>query len=169
MERINLFLSNLLLVLLLVLMQPVNATGKTNYQSVAIGSSMQKGILFYINEYRAKRGLKPLKMNNLMSKEAEIHSREMANHKIGFGHQDFNKRIKRIYTEIKFCRGGAENVAYNYKDAQDVVKNWLTSPGHRRNIVGNYNLTGIGLARDSRGKIYFTQIFLRTDNPTYAG
>lgn len=108
-------------------------------------------------------------MNNLISKEAEIHSREMAMHKIGFGHKDFNKRIKRIYTEIQDCRGGAENVAYNYKDAQDVVKNWLTSPGHRRNILGNYNLTGIGLARDSRGKIYFTQIFLRTDNPAYTG
>ncbi|OCH97199.1 SCP-like extracellular [Legionella jamestowniensis] len=148
--------------------QPLNA-GNEKPQSSAIGSSMQKGILLYVNEYRAKKGLKPLKMNNLISKEAEIHSREMAMHKIGFGHKDFNKRIKRIYTEIQDCRGGAENVAYNYKDAQDVVKNWLTSPGHRRNILGNYNLTGIGLARDSRGKIYFTQIFLRTDNPAYTG
>ncbi|KTD08483.1 CAP domain-containing protein [Legionella jamestowniensis] len=167
MKAIKLILSATMVSLFLSF-QPLNA-GNEKPQSSAIGSSMQKGILLYVNEYRAKKGLKPLKMNNLISKEAEIHSREMAMHKIGFGHKDFNKRIKRIYTEIQDCRGGAENVAYNYKDAQDVVKNWLTSPGHRRNILGNYNLTGIGLARDSRGKIYFTQIFLRTDNPAYTG
>lgn len=167
MKRVNLFFSNILIVLLLIVAQPIIA--KTNTQSVAIGSSMQKGILFYVNQYRAKRGLKPLKMNLMMSKEAETHSREMANHKVGFGHKDFNKRIKHLYSEIKDCRGGAENVAYNYKDAQDVVKNWMTSPGHRRNIMGSYNLTGIGLARDSRGKIYFTQIFLRTADPRFVG
>ncbi|KTC77112.1 CAP domain-containing protein [Legionella brunensis] len=168
MKRVNLFLHHIVIALLLGLVQPTIAA-KANNSSVAIGSPMQKAVLKYINEYRAQRGLAPLKMNSAMSKEAEIHSREMATHKIGFGHKDFNKRIKRLFTEIQQCRGGAENVAYNYKDAQDVVKNWLTSPGHRRNIMGNYNLTGIGLARDSRGKIYFTQIFLRTDNPTYIG
>ncbi|CEK09723.1 CAP domain-containing protein [Legionella hackeliae] len=167
MKKLRLFLS-VCLASLLMMVQPTLAA-KTSNQSVAIGSPMQKAILYYVNEYRAKKGLKPLKMNVIMSKEAEIHSREMATHKIGFGHQDFNKRIKRLYSEIQQCRGGAENVAYNYKDAQDVVKNWLTSPGHRRNILGSYNLTGIGLARDSRGKIYFTQIFLRTDNPAFVG
>jgi uncharacterized protein YkwD len=70
-----------------------------------------------------------------------------------------------LYSQIKQCEGGAENVAYNYKNAQDVVRNWIASSGHRRNIEGNYNLTGIGLARDRRGKLYFTQIFLRTKNP----
>lgn len=167
MKVIKLILSATMVSLFLSI-QPLNA-GNEKPKSAAIGSAMQKGILFYVNEYRVKKGLKPLKMNNLISKEAEIHSREMATHKIGFGHKDFNKRIKRIYTAIQDCRSGAENVAYNYKDAQDVVKNWLTSPGHRRNILGNYNLTGIGLARDSRGKIYFTQIFLRTENPVYTG
>ncbi|ARG98901.1 SCP-like extracellular [Legionella micdadei] len=122
-----------------------------------------------MNEYRAKHGLKPLKLDSLMSKEAAKHSRDMARHAIPFGHKNFDKRIHRIFAKIKQCQGGAENVAYNYKDGKDVVRNWLTSPGHRRNIVGNYNLTGIGLARDKKGKLYFTQIFLRTTNPVYQG
>ncbi|WP_156812353.1 CAP domain-containing protein [Legionella tunisiensis] len=108
-------------------------------------------------------------MNKLISQEAERHSRDMANHRIPFGHQYFSTRIKRIFDEIQQCRGGAENVAYNYRDAKIVVEQWLTSPGHRRNIEGRYNLTGIGLARDSRGKLYFTQIFVRTDNAAYLG
>ncbi|MCA0403416.1 MAG: CAP domain-containing protein [Proteobacteria bacterium] len=131
---------------------------------VAIDSANQKAILFYVNKHRASKGLRPLKLNNVMSSAATIHSRDMARHSIPFGHKHFDKRIKRLYGKIKNCQAGSENVAYNYKDGQDVVKNWLTSRLHRRNIEGNFNLTGIGLARDSRGKLYFTQIFLRTKN-----
>lgn len=159
--------ANALIVLSFLSLFHSEAAAKSTQENVETGSSMEKAILYYVNQYRAQKGLPALKMNKQMSREAEIHSREMAAHKISFGHKDFNKRIKRLFAEIKDCRGGAENVAYNYKGAQDVVKNWMTSLGHRRNILGHYNLTGIGLARDSKGKIYFTQIFLKTDNPAY--
>ncbi|MEB3337507.1 MAG: hypothetical protein VKJ46_08605 [Leptolyngbyaceae bacterium] len=36
----------------------------------------------------------------------------------------------------------------------------MKSPGHLKNIKGQYNLTGIGIAKDSQGKYYFTQIFI---------
>lgn len=155
-----------LLVTLVIAMSQQAFAAQTN-KTASIDEVNQKAILVYVNEYRAKRGLKPLKMNNLMSAEAAKHSRDMARHAIPFGHKYFDKRIHRLFAQIKECRGGSENVAYNYKDAKDVVRNWLTSPGHRRNIEGNFNLTGIGLARDKKGKLYFTQIFLRTDNPAY--
>ncbi|WP_058496267.1 CAP domain-containing protein [Legionella drozanskii] len=152
---------------LMSLFQSTIAAQSPIKKTETVDSANQKAILVYVNEYRAKRGLKPLKMNNLMSAEAAKHSRDMANHAIPFGHQYFDKRIHRLFNAIQQCQGGSENVAYNYKDAKDVVRNWLTSRGHRRNIEGNYNLTGIGLARDKRGKLYFTQIFLRTTNPAY--
>lgn len=125
-------------------------------------TAIQNAILVYVNEYRQKQGLSPLKMNRHIVIEAKKHSTDMADHSIPFGHQNFMSRIKRLHTQIKHSNAGAENVAYNYKSAQDVVKNWLRSPGHKANIDGNYNLTGIGIARDQKGKIYFTQIFLRT-------
>ncbi|WP_035919025.1 CAP domain-containing protein [Legionella fairfieldensis] len=134
---------------------------------VTIDAANQKAILKYVNQDRIQHGLKPLQMNKLMSDEAAKHSRDMAKHRIPFGHQYFGKRIHRLFGQIKLCQSGAENVAYAYKDGKAVVMNWLTSPGHRRNIRGNYNLTGIGLARDEKGKIYYTQIFLRTTNPVY--
>ena len=130
--------------------------------------AIQNSILIYINEYRQKHGLSALKMDNNIVKEAKNHSIDMANHTMPFGHKYFLSRIDRLHSKIKNSGAGAENVAYNYKDAQDVVKNWLRSPGHKRNIDGNYNLTGIGIARDSKGKIYFTQIFLRTGNGGHA-
>jgi uncharacterized protein YkwD len=125
-------------------------------------TSIQNSILVYINQYRQQHGLNALKMDSRISLEAKKHSIDMAKHSIPFGHQHFLKRINTIHSKIKNSGAGAENVAYNYKDAQDVVRNWLKSPGHKRNIDGNYDLTGIGIARDQKGKIYFTQIFLKS-------
>jgi uncharacterized protein YkwD len=45
--------------------------------------------------------------------------------------------------------------------AREVVDGWLNSPGHRRNIEGDFRLTGIGIAKRSDGMVYFTQIFIR--------
>ena len=136
-----------------------NNTAPNNKNS---DQSIEHAVLIHINEYRQKHGLSPLKMDERISKEARNHSLDMARHRVSFGHKYFLKRINTLHAQIKNSGAGAENVAYNYKDGQDVVKNWLTSPGHKRNIDGNYNLTGIGVARDAKGKIYFTQIFLKT-------
>ncbi|MCL9683423.1 CAP domain-containing protein [Legionella maioricensis] len=152
--------------LVLSLLQLAHA-GKSIKQ-VDSDTAIQNAILVHINEYRQKHGLSPLKMDDKIVKEAKIHSLDMANHRMPFGHKYFNSRIDRLHAQIKNSNAGAENVAYNYKNAQDVVNNWVRSPGHKRNIEGNYNLTGIGIARDKQGKIYFTQIFLRTGRGAYA-
>ena len=86
----------------------------------------------------------------------------MASGKVAFGHDGFSARVKA--TGIAYS-GAAENVAYNQgsKDpATTAVQGWLKSSGHLTNIKGNYNLTGIGVASNSKGQIYFTQIFLRS-------
>ncbi|MGA1825447.1 MAG: CAP domain-containing protein [bacterium] len=48
-----------------------------------------------------------------------------------------------------------------YSDpAGRVVERWLNSPGHKKNIEGNYNLTGIGVVQANNLTYYFTQIFV---------
>ncbi len=123
--------------------------------------AMQNEILSYINKYRITHGMLPLKMNPLITHEARVHSQDMAQHKLPFGHLKYEQRMNRLLKSINHANGGAENVAYNYKNAEIVVREWLKSPGHRQNIRGNYNLTGIGIARDERGRIYYTQMFVR--------
>ncbi|MDI1352243.1 MAG: CAP domain-containing protein [bacterium] len=144
-------------IILLSLFQVAQATN-----SKFTEDTLQNEILSHINQYRKQHHLPMLQMNSYMVKEAKQHSIDMATHKIPFGHQYFIKRINRLNAQIKNSGGGAENVAYNYKDAEDVVNNWLRSPGHKRNIDGNYDLTGVGVAYDKKGQIYFTQIFLKT-------
>lgn len=125
--------------------------------------SQESAVLQHVNEYRAKHGLSALIFNSTMSQEAVAHSRAMATSHIGFGHLGFEGRIKRLYRVIPNANGGSENVAAGKWNAKQVVDGWMNSPGHRRNILGHYNVTGIGIAHDSRGRTYYTQIFIRKD------
>ncbi|MFJ1268281.1 CAP domain-containing protein [Legionella lytica] len=150
-----------------------NAYANVQPQVVESETAIQNAVLVHINAYRKQHGLSPLKMDNDMVREARQHSLDMATHRMPFGHQDFAKRITRLHKQLKNTGAGAENVAYNYKNAQIVVQQWVRSSGHKRNIVGNYDLTGIGVIRDKQGKLYYTQLFLRTSKgntpkPTHA-
>lgn len=116
-----------------------------------------------INQYRQSLDLDPLSLNDQISQQAEAHSQDMAQQKVKFGHRGFASRIKALANDISY-RSAAENVAYNqgYGDpAEQAVTGWLKSKGHRKNIVGNYNLTGIGVAKNQQGEYYFTQIFIK--------
>jgi uncharacterized protein YkwD len=124
-------------------------------------TSIQNAVLFYINEYRQHHGLSKLTMDSRMVAQAKQHSQDMANHRMGFGHKYFEQRIATLRSQIKNTGAGSENVAYNYKNAREVVQQWVKSPGHRRNIEGHFNLTGVGVARDKQGKLYYTQMFLQ--------
>jgi len=41
------------------------------------------------------------------------------------------------------------------------VQGWLKSPGHRKNIKGDFDVTGIGVSKNAQGDYYFTQIFIK--------
>jgi len=125
-------------------------------------AAIEQSVFNQINQYRASKGLKALTRNSSIDTQARIHSQNMASGKVPFGHQGFSERIKA--TKISYS-GAAENVAYNkgYSDpATQAVQGWLKSSGHLQNIQGNYNLTGIGVATNSKGEVYFTQIFLKS-------
>lgn len=143
---------------------PATTPGKREITCItasAFRAGMEDDILKYINAYRRKKGLRPLVMNATISAEAQKHSENMAARRTSFGHNGFQGRMKRITSSpaINGASGVAENVALGSTTAKEVVDNWLKSPMHRQNIVGDYNLTGIGVAADKKGTLYFTQIF----------
>lgn len=83
----------------------------------------------------------------------------MAEKKVAFGHDGFNDRAKRYPFP---SRGAGENVAYtNDPDdiANKVVNGWINSPGHRKNLLGNFNVCSIGVYKNSEGFWYLTQLF----------
>ena len=120
------------------------------------------GLLNKVNEYRQKRGLKQLKLHDIVTSHARLHSQNMAKGRVRFGHDGFPERAKsiRFYLSVMEI---SENLAVNkgYEDPVDVAFTTLMqSPGHRRNIEGDFDMTGIGVEKTSDGSYYFTQIFV---------
>jgi uncharacterized protein YkwD len=77
-------------------------------------------------------------------------------------HDGFDNRVEIIKQVIPYS-GAAENVAFNMGHARPddtAIRGWIKSPGHNQNMLGNYDLTGIGVA-ERGGNYYFTQIFIQ--------
>lgn len=127
-------------------------------------STLEQSIYQQINQYRQSHQLPPLKLDARISTQAKIHSQNMASGKVPFSHQGFDKRISAIDSQISY-RAAAENVAYNQGYAnptKQAVAGWIKSQGHRINIEGQYNLTGIGVVKNAKNEYYFTQIFINS-------
>jgi uncharacterized protein YkwD len=116
-----------------------------------------------INNYRLSRGLQALKISGAISRVCEDLSQDMAGGRASFSHDGFDSRAKEIKKQME-VHDIAENIAWNYgysDPASQTVDQWLKSPGHKKNIDGNYEYTGIGVAKSRDGKYYFVQIFAR--------
>ena len=126
-------------------------------------TQLEQSIYQQINHYRASLGLPALVIADSLTQQARQHSQDMAAGKMPFSHQGFDQRVKEIAKSVPY-RGATENIAYNmgYEDpTTQAVESWLKSPGHLKNIQGAYGLTGVGVSRNAKGEIYFTQIFIR--------
>ncbi len=130
------------------------------YSTEVRANSMEKEILQFVNDDRTQHNLPLLQMNEFESSLASKHSQDMANGRVKFGHDGFDSRAKAIQKTLGSTEVG-ENVASGQMTAREVVNGWLNSPGHKKNIEGDFILTGIGYATNRKGDIYFTQIFSR--------
>lgn len=117
-----------------------------------------------VNGHRARTGLPALRWDDDVATVAQRHSREMARGGRPFGHQGFDARAAEIQ-QLGTVAQIAENVADDNRTGPQlpaqVVEGWLSSTGHRRNLEGDFTVTGIGVAESSDGVRFFTQIFVQ--------
>lgn len=118
----------------------------------------QQRVLELVNEERAKGGLSPLVMDAcLRDRAAQEWSEQMAREQRMY-HQPMSEVSRK-------CPGSpyvGENVAMGYRDPEAVMRGWMNSSGHRANIMnGNYKKLGVGVAKGSDGRLYWTQNFSR--------
>ncbi|UYV36941.1 CAP domain-containing protein [Rhodobacteraceae bacterium D3-12] len=88
------------------------------------------------NAFRAQNGLGALAISPVLEAVAEGHGRDMAK-KGFFSHKGSNgssvgKRAKR--KGYRFCLI-AENIAKGQRTPQEVMQSWITSKGHRSNML----------------------------------
>ncbi|MFB6518108.1 CAP domain-containing protein [Streptomyces sp. NPDC056401] len=115
-------------------------------------------VLALVNKERAAVGCPVLTVNEKLAKAAQDHSEDMAAHSnmshTGSDGSDPGQRITRAGYQ---WRTYAENVAYGYPTAAQVMEGWMNSPGHKRNILDcDLKEIGIGLAQPGQ---YWTQDF----------
>jgi uncharacterized protein YkwD len=128
----------------------------------ARSAALEREVADLVNRHRRGRGLTPLTLDARISEQARLHSVAMATGRTPFGHRGFDDRVRVLKQAMSFRRS-AENVGYNqgFDDpAAAAVRGWLGSPGHLENIEGPYDLTGVGMARNAAGEVYFTQMFV---------
>jgi uncharacterized protein YkwD len=123
---------------------------------------MEREIFHVVNNYRRSINLRELEWNRSINFYARQHSQLMANKKAPFNHERFDWRLRKIGMTVR-TNAGAENLAFNPSIEKLVYKTvmaWLNSPGHKKNIEGDYDLTGVGIAKTEYNTYYFTQIFV---------
>jgi uncharacterized protein YkwD len=134
-----------------------------SHSNATIRTDLESPVHDKVNNYRASQGKSALGYDDRIAAIARTHSLDMAN-KDEINHDGFDGRV----SQLKAVLGTAniavgENVAYNcgYSDpVQVAVDGWINSEGHRKNMIGDYNWTGIGVAVNGE-KYYFTQIFVK--------
>jgi uncharacterized protein YkwD len=121
---------------------------------------LAEDLLKYTNDYRKSKNLSTLEMRTDLNALARKHSEDMAAGRRSFGHSGYEQRVQKIKKIFKSC-SVAENVAYGAPNAKKAFDIWKNSSGHRKNMLGNYRYVGIGTARNKRGVLYYTEIFVR--------
>ncbi len=116
-----------------------------------------------VNDEREAQGLAPLQMDETQRRVARAHSQDMVARDF-FAHDnpDGQTPFDRMRAAGVTYTSAAENIAWNdFPNPADVaVDGWMDSPGHHANIMtSGFGRTGMGVARNTAGAYYFTQVF----------
>lgn len=136
---------------------PTTPSGSTDI------TSLENEVVRLVNVERVKAGLPELVQNSEVGRVARIKSEDFVKNNY-FSHTSptYGSPFDMLKSfGITFTAAG-ENIASGQKTAADVMNSWMNSSGHRANILNStYNKIGVGVAKDSNGSLYWTQIFIR--------
>jgi uncharacterized protein YkwD len=122
----------------------------------AVRSALVQGI----NAQRQGNGLAALAPSAQLAEAAQNHACDNARRNkmshTGSDGSKFGTRIKR--TGYSY-RKANENVGYGFRDPAAMIKAWMGSSGHRRNILERASRdVGVGMAQGSDGTAYWVMV-----------
>lgn len=130
-------------------------------------------VLARVNEVRAENGCGPLRLSEQLMQAAQRQSVSMSEKNYVYHYTDDGIRLKdRVHATGYVYTLLGENVAAGQKTADKVFEEWMTSPGHRANILNcGYEEMGVGYVHDAQDQpvgeahvpyyFYWTQVFGR--------
>lgn len=97
-----------------------------------------------------------LTLNHTLSKAAQKHSQDMSKYQF-LEHTSSNgdTLVERMQDVNYMWSAVGENIAHNQNSIEQVIEDWLSSPGHCSNIMSaDYTQTGIAIVNK-----YWTQVY----------
>ena len=113
---------------------------------------MADEVVRQVNQERARRGIGALKVSTELSRAARVRAREITRK---FSHTRPDGSAWRTVSSAAY----GENIAMGQRTADKVMAAWMTSSGHRANILrASYGSIGV-CAVISGGVTYWVQLF----------
>ncbi|WTT71669.1 CAP domain-containing protein [Streptomyces sp. NBC_00080] len=136
-------------------------TSPSPSKAAAPASGTSARIVQLVNTERSKVGCSPVTLNAVLTKAAQAHSEDMATHQnMSHTGSDGSAPGDRITRAGYAWSTYGENVAYGYTTPEQVMSGWMSSPGHKANILNcAFKEIGVGLAQPGS---YWTQDFATT-------
>jgi uncharacterized protein YkwD len=118
---------------------PIQPVSVEKFELIAI----EKAIVEQTNAQRARYGLPALEVDVDLMKGARKHAIWMARNRL-----------------LQHGHGVAENIAMGYPTADSAMSGWMSSSGHRANILNrSYRRIGVAAYQSAGGTIYWCQQF----------
>ena len=119
-------------------------------------NAMVNAIASGLNATRSSNGLTALRYDAELSQAATSHGCDMQANNY-FGHQGSNGSDMQARARSAGYRACmiAENLAWGYPDANQILSGWMSSPAHRNNMLVNRAVDfGVGVVQGAQGPIW---------------
>jgi uncharacterized protein YkwD len=128
------------------------ASGKSAQTAVVYSPSLADEVVRQVNAERARAGLRVLRVSAELSRAARVRAVEITRK---FSHTRPDGSAWRTVSSAAY----GENIAVGQRTADKVMAAWMTSSGHRANILrASYGSIGV-CAVVSGGVTYWVQLF----------
>ncbi|NLL05877.1 MAG: SafA/ExsA family spore coat assembly protein [Clostridiaceae bacterium] len=136
---------------------------KLTIPSLDAVKAQENEVIRLVNIQRTKAGLQALTQNWQLSRVARYKSQDMIDRGY-FAHNSptYGSPFKMMESfGLRYSAAG-ENIAMGQQSPAQVMNAWMNSPGHRNNIMSpSFTQIGVGLAKDRKGRMYWTQMFIK--------
>jgi uncharacterized protein YkwD len=151
--------------LLLLLASPVVLADDKKESTKFEMTKEEQRLLDLLNKERSKKELPALRPDPLLFKASRAHAKNMAKQRKMEHDLDGKTPPQRVEAAGYDWGKVSENIAMaedGEPPLSEIVKQWMESKTHRENLLDKkVSETGLGIARNDKGEIYYAQVFAR--------
>lgn len=133
------------------------STSQNQNNASGYADSYANEVLTLVNTQRSQAGLGALSWDSKLASAANVRAKEIVSL---FSHTrpDGSTCFTAVENDGSYMTLG-ENIAYGYTSASSVMNGWMSSPGHRENILnGSFTKLGVSCYYEN-GTYYWVQMF----------